>query len=379
MKVLFVCNNVYTTGNGLSTSARVTIKNLKAAGVDVRLMSGENPNYEGPEPDYPLRKFHFLFFQPIIEANSYSFSIYDKELTRKAVEWADVIHIEEAFPLEQLVIREAERQGKKIVGTFHLFTQNIFYNLGMGSFRLINLALMSIWKHTVYDHMSHIQCPTETVRKELERHRFKSELRVISNGIEVKTPNELKTLSTPPYTILTIGRMASEKNQITLIKAMRYCKHAGEIQLHFAGKGMLRDRFRRMCIKLYRDGILKYPAEFGFYSSAQLREIASKSYLYVHCAVVEVEGLSCAESLREGAVPIIGDARLSATKDFALCPESIFKSRNPKSLAKRIDWWIEHPEEHEKMRKAYAESAGNYEIGKSTAALIQMYEDALSN
>lgn len=379
MKVLFVCNNVYTTGNGLSTSARVTIKNLKAAGVDVRLMSGENPNYEGPEPDYPLRKFHFLFFQPIIEANSYSFSIYDKELTRKAVEWADVIHIEEAFPLEQLVIREAERQGKKIVGTFHLFTQNIFYNLGMGSFRLINLALMSIWKHTVYDHMSHIQCPTETVRKELERHRFKSELRVISNGIEVKTLNELKTLSTPPYTILTIGRMASEKNQITLIKAMRYCKHAGEIQLHFAGKGMLRDRFRRMCIKLYRDGILKYPAEFGFYSSAQLREIASKSYLYVHCAVVEVEGLSCAESLREGAVPIIGDARLSATKDFALCPESIFKSRNPKSLAKRIDWWIEHPEEHEKMRKAYAESAGNYKIGKSTAALIQMYEDALSN
>ena len=95
--------------------------------------------------------------------------------------------------------------------------------------------------------------------------------------------------------------------------------------------------------------------------------------------MVEVEGLSCAESLREGAVPIIGDARLSATKDFALCPESIFKSRNPKSLAKRIDWWIEHPEEHEKMRKAYAESAGNYEIGKSTAALIQMYEDALSN
>lgn len=379
MKVLFVCNNVYTIGNGLSTSARVTIKNLKAAGVDVRLMSGENPNYEGPEPDYPLREFHFLFFQPIIEANSYSFSIYNKELTRKAVEWADVIHIEEAFPLEQLVIREAERQGKKIVGTFHLFTQNIFYNLGMGSFRLINLALMSIWKHTVYDHMSHIQCPTETVRKELERHRFKSELRVISNGIEIKSPNEMKPLRTPPYTILTIGRMASEKNQITLIKAMRYCKHAGEIQLHFAGKGMLRDRFRRMCIKLYRDGILKYPAEFGFYSSAQLREIASKSYLYVHCAVVEVEGLSCAESLREGAVPIIGDARMSATKDFALCPESIFKSRNPKSLAKRIDWWIEHPEEHEKMRKAYAESAGNYEIGKSTAALIQMYEDALSN
>lgn len=378
MKVLFVCNNVFVTGNGVSTSARVTIKHLREAGVDVRLMSAENPNYEGPEPDYILKKYHFPIFQPIIDANSYCFSIYDPDVTREAVSWADIIHIEEPMPLQALVVREAERQGKVLVGTFHLFTENVFYNILLGKWKLGNHTLMRIWKRQVFDHLSHIQCPSNTVKEVLTRWHFKPKMHVISNGIDAPAPVQLEEPQTNPYLILCIGRLAGEKDQITLIRAMRYCRHASEIQLHFAGRGMWRNKYRRMCIQLYKEGILKYPAEFGFYGSSKLRQLARQAYLYIHCAVVEVEGLSCAESLREGAVPVIGDARMSATKDFALCPESLFKSHNPKSLAERIDWWIEHPEEHAAMRRAYSEHACDYDIRKSIASLIDMYKEALS-
>ena len=40
MKILFVINNYYITGNGLSASARRTVIALKDAGQDVRILSG---------------------------------------------------------------------------------------------------------------------------------------------------------------------------------------------------------------------------------------------------------------------------------------------------------------------------------------------------
>lgn len=44
----------------------------------------------------------------------------------------------------------------------------------------------------------------------------------------------------------------------------------------------------------------------------------------------------------------------SATKDYALCPESLFAPGKPKDLAAKIDWWIEHPEKRAEWSKKYA-------------------------
>ena len=47
MKILFVVNNYFATGNGLSASARRTVQALKDAGQDVRVLSGPNPDAAG--------------------------------------------------------------------------------------------------------------------------------------------------------------------------------------------------------------------------------------------------------------------------------------------------------------------------------------------
>ncbi len=51
MKILFILNNFYATGNGLSASARRTVEALKAAGQDVRIVSGPNDGPNGSQPD----------------------------------------------------------------------------------------------------------------------------------------------------------------------------------------------------------------------------------------------------------------------------------------------------------------------------------------
>ena len=376
MKILIVCNNAYTRGNGLCTAVLKHIEQLKERGVEARLMASFNPDPDGPQPDYRLGHFKFPFFEKIIYSNGFRYAVADRKMIEEAVRWADVVHLEEAFPLEIITASIAAKLGKPCVGTFHLYTENIMANLGMRNEKLINHLVTQWWRRSVYDKCRIVQCPSESVREHLLSCGFKSDLRVISNGIQL-TPAALPSNpSTDPLVILCTGRLSNEKSQTTLLDAMRLSRHAGEVQLVFAGKGPKRKKYERMSRKLVRDGVLKHAPQFGFYDQAELSKIASTAYLYVHCAWVEVEGLSCLEAIRGGVVPVIAEGRQVATSQFALDERSIYPVHDSRTLAEKIDWWIEHPEERERMSKVYADSVSKYDIALSTDAIIKMYSDA---
>ena len=88
---------------------------------------------------------------------------------------------------------------------------------------------------------------------------------------------------------------------------------------------------------------------FKFYSRTDIIDVLNYCDIYVHPAEVELEGISCIEAIACGKLTIVSDSKLSATKNFAIDEKCVFKSRNPKSLAKVIDYWIEN----EKERKIY--------------------------
>lgn len=374
MKVLFVLNSVYSKGNGLAASARTSVRFLKEAGVDVRVLSMRNTDQDGPQPDYPLEPFYFPFFQRLIVHQGYSFASSDMKVLEEAVKWADVIHFEEAFVLEWRVSKLAVKYGKPCVATYHMHPENIFSSLGMGNVRFINDWFLNIAKRVVYDKCKVIQCPSMNVLRRLQKSGFKSRLEVIPNGLVMDGICISSVPQTSPYLIACIGRLSNEKDQYTLIRAMKHCRHRGEIQLYFAGQGPCRKRMMRMAHALYVNGTVGYDPEFNFLSADELKELAGKCYLTVHCAVYEVEGLSLPEALRHGAVPIIADGDLTATSQFALDGRSIFPAGDEKALAERIDWWIEHPQERATMSPRYAESVYKYDIHASIDKLVAMYK-----
>lgn len=380
MKVLFVCNNAYTPGNGLSASARNTVGQLRLHGVDARLMAIRNTDPAGPQPDFPLEHFKFPVFEPIIRANGFAYAKIDRKVIEQAVEWADVVHFEEAMPLEDAVRKMAVAKGKACTATFHLYPHNITANLGMGKGSPLNGLIMSWSKRIVYDYCSHIQCPTAEVARYLRENDVRARLHVISNGLHLGDEpfNPEAVQPGDPVDILCVGRLAREKSQDTLLDAMRHCQNAYRIRLHFAGNGPLEKKYRRMSRRLVEQGVLHYEPEFGFYSSEELRALARRCYLYVHCAWVEVEGLSCLEMTAEGLVPVIGEGRLIGTSGFALCPESLYPVGDSRALASRIDWWIAHPYVRNRMSREYADAARAYGIDKSAEDLIDMFEESLS-
>lgn len=378
MKILIVCNNVYVRGNGVSSAVSSLKGRLTDEGIDVRLMACENPEVGGIQPDYPLQHFVFPIFEPIIKANGYRYPKLAKRVISEAVEWADVVHLMEGFPLQATTVKVAKKLGKPCVGTYHIFTENITANLGLSDGTFVNRLVNRWWRTAVYNHCTCVQCPTETVKQHLVENGYTAPLAVISNGISLDDAQS--SVSEPdmsPYVILCIGRLSNEKSQRTLIEAMRHSRHAREIVLHFAGNGPKAKKIKRAARRLLQDGVVMHEPVFGFYTSEELKALARRSYLYIHCARIEVEGLSCLEAIQQGAVPIIAQSRLSATHQFALDERSLFVMGDCKQLAERIDWWIEHPEERKTMSGRYAESVKKYDINDSIRKIINMYKEAL--
>ena len=70
-----------------------------------------------------------------------------------------------------------------------------------------------------------------------------------------------------------------------------------------------------------------------------------------------MEGISCLEAIRCGKLTIVSNSNLSATQEFAVDEKCVFKAKSPRSLAKTIDYWIDHPKEKKQCEEKYLESS----------------------
>ncbi|MBQ6911813.1 MAG: glycosyltransferase [Bacteroidales bacterium] len=384
MKILFVINNFYITGNGLSASARRTVEYLKKAGYEVRILSGPNADNPQIQPDYLLKDYVFPIVNPIVVAQGYRFAQSNLPLMEEAARWADVIHLEEPFVIEDRMLHICQKLGKPVTATYHLHPENITNSLGpLRHWRGLNRIILRAWKRHTFDHCQYVQCPTENVLDRLRRYHINAKLELISNGIvpdkcirEAEPPKDYENPDRP-LRVVYIGRLSKEKDQSTLLEAMRYSKYAKRIQLHFAGLGPTVKSTRRKAHKLYKEGVLAYEPIISFENRDGLRRLAAGADLCVHCATIEVEGLSIMEAMQQAVVPIIAQGRYSGTSQFALDRRSIFPEGNPEALAHRIDYWLDHPRERWDMGWNYAAHMEKYDIRKSVEQLVQMFQKAI--
>ena len=386
MKILFVINNFHMTGNGMAASARRTVQYLQEAGHEVRVLAGPNKHAAQPQPYYQLKEFRFPFFQGIIEAQGFSYASSDRRIIEEAVRWADIIHLEEAFVLEMKTAKMAEKLGKPLTATYHLHPENITNSLGpLKNWRWLNRTLLRYSRDLVFDYCHAIQCPTEAVLDRLRRYHFKPRLDLISNGIIpdacIRPADMPEGYEDParPLKVIYIGRLSKEKDQDTLLNAMRYSTFARRIQLVFAGIGPDEGRIKARAARLYREGVLAYEPQFVFLDRDDLRKLAATADLAVHCATIEVEGLSIMEAMQQGVVPVIAEGRYSGTSQFALDRHSIFPEKNPEALAHRIDYWLARPKERWEKGWQYVKHMEQYDIRRSVEKLVDMFQYAIDN
>lgn len=169
-----------------------------------------------------------------------------------------------------------------------------------------------------------------------------------------------------------IGRLSPEKHQDIILDAVQHSAYESQIQVVLVGTGLSEQKLRKKAEKLTN------PPRIGFMSDQELIDVLGYADLYVHAGEVELESLSCLEAMSSGLVPLISDSPLSATPQFALDDRSLFKHGDPKALAQKIDYWIEHPEIRKNMSKKYAQHAKQYNIANSVTRFEEMLKEEIS-
>ncbi len=356
MTVTIVCDVLGKENNGTTIAAFNLIRSLKAKGHSVRVVCAdeERKNEEG---FFTAKKINFHFLNGYVEKNGVTIGKADKDLIKKALDGADIVHIMTPFSLGHAAARIAAEAGIPVSAGFHCQAENLTNHLFMMNLPIANKIAYRAFYNRLYKYCSCIHYPSKFICDTFEKEVGATPHYVISNGVNcefvpapTKKPDDLKG----KFVILFTGRYSKEKSHKVLIDAVSLSRYAERIQLIFAGDGPQKQNLVKRSAKLKNPPIMK------FFSRSELIDVINYSDLYVHPAEIEIEAISCLEAISCAVVPVISNSPRSATRYFALGERNLFRCNDPRDLAQKIDYWIEHPTELAECSRQYAGFAEQY-------------------
>jgi glycosyltransferase involved in cell wall biosynthesis len=367
MKIVIVIDLIDNKTNGSVMTAVRFADGLRKRGHEVKIVAIGADGID----DCAVKERYVPVLSEVSAKNQIKFGKYEEDKIREAFKGADIVHFIFPFQLEKKCKALADEMGIPTTAAFHVQPENISYNIGLGHFKPLN-SFIYAYLSRFYNRFDRIHCPSPFIANQLSKHGYTGELYVISNGYDPDfVPAEYPHKKQGKFEIVMTGRLAPEKNQQVLIKAIALSKHKNDIHLTLLGNGPKKAKLTKLSEKLAVD------TSFDFLKKEQLIKKLQNSDLYVHAATVEIEAIAAIEAIACGLVPVIADSDLSATPQFALDERSLFEDNNPLSLAAKIDYWYEHDRERALMSGIYANSAKNYCLEKSLEKAERMFNDQI--
>lgn len=381
MKIAIVIDIFHDKGNGTSMSARHLVENLIERGIEVKVLctnKGEESETINAEfVTFPVQQVPI--YQKIIDEQHAWLASPNDARIREALKDVDLVHIYIPFFLGTHCARIAHELGIPVLGCYHVSAENITFNAKMRNIPGATPAMYQLLKlyHYRPEWINNIHCPSRCIASTLMGHLYPQNLHIVSNGYD---PN-FKPIENPvvpedcndKIIITSVGRLTEEKRQDLIIRAIGKSKYRDRIVLMLAGKGPKQEEYEALAKECGVDMSIVFMAQ------PELVNLLNVSYLFVQASDVETESISCLEAIACGTVPVISNARMCATKQFALTKQSTFKKGDADSLATMIDFWIFNEALHDEMKPKYAEFAKRFSLEKSIESMVQLYEFILND
>lgn len=372
MRIVLVIDQFDDSNNGTTITAQRYAASLRQRGHEVRVVAVGAPKKD----KYPVRKRYIPIVSRVAKWQGMCFAKPDDAILQDAFEGADIVHFFVPFKLCRRGEEIARQMHIPTIAAFHMQPENVSYNIGLGRLNWVNACLYRYLYRHFYNRFEHIHCPSQFIADQLAAHHYDAQLHVISNGVADvfrPTPVPRPAWAQGKFVILMVGRLSPEKRQDLIIKAVKKSKYRDQIQLVFAGKGPKRRWYA------FLGHSLPHPPRFVFCSQQELIALFSATDLYIHASDAEIEGISCMEAFSSGLVPVISDAPMSATHQYALDERSLFKAGSADSLAEKIDYWIEHPQQRAQMAPQYAALGDTLRVSACVQKAEAMYQQAIAD
>ncbi len=370
MNITFVIDAYGPTTNGTTMTAMRSAEALRERGHTVYIITGSHSD----EADTFTTGYRELpFLRQISASQGMPLAKPDRTLMEKVFGRSDIVHFLLPFKMQKVGKKIADGLRVPTTAAFHVQPENITSTLRLGGLDQVNTMIYRHFRR-FYNRFAHIHTPSEMIADELRKHDYRSNIHVISNGVSRRfrpVDGDKPDAFANKRLLLMIGRFSREKRQDLLIEAVRRSKHKDTIQLVLAGQGPWKKEL------LKRGKTLPNPPMMRFFEQDELIRLINYSDLYVHASDIEAEAISCIEAFSCGLVPLISDSPLSATKQFAIDDEHLFKAGDADDLARRIDGFLDHPDTLRMKREAYLEYAERFRLDACVTRLERMFEAAI--
>src|SRR5690606_14884870 len=351
MVIVFVIDNYLHQSNGTTITTRRFVEQLRMRGHEVRILSVG----QGEEGYYSLKERYIPIVSDVARKQDVIFSKPDKKVIHEALKGADVVHFVTPWKTSQVARNIAQKLNIPQTASFHIQPENITYGAGLNNVPFLNSYIYRRFRK-FYGKIPFVHAPSNFIASELRNHNYPTTVKVISNGVgdaffkgEVKEPKG-------KYHIISTGRYAKEKNQILIT---------------LAGHGPKRDFLENYAKKHNLD------VEFKFFKQEELIKALESAHLYVHAANIEIEAIACLEAIAVGLIPVIANARKSATKQFALTSNNLFKPNDVDDLREKIEYWLLNDEERLNAKLKYKSYTERFRLGYSVDRFEEMLQDAI--
>ena len=373
-KIAVVCDVLGAENNGTSIAAMNLIRYLRGRDYEVRVVCPDEER-RGQAGYYVVPQLNVGPLNNYVRKMGVTIAVTDESVLEDALEGVDVIHIMTPFFLGKAALDYGRAHGIPVTAGFHAQAENITNHLHLMNSRMVNNLTYKAMHRLVYQYVDAIHYPTRFIRDVFEAEVGPTPGYVISNGVNnrfVPTAVERPAEWAGKFVILFTGRYGLEKSHHVLIDAVKQSKYENTIQLVFAGDGPLKDELRA------QGAALKNPPVMRFFSRDEMLRVINSADLYVHPAEIEIEAIACLEAISCGLVPVIADSPRSATRFFALEENNRFRYNDPADLTRRIEYWIEHPDEKARCGERYVGYTRRFEQGRCMAEMERMLQEAVA-
>lgn len=359
--------DVFDAINGGVISTKRITQLLRERGHEVYIFStGKIKN----DPFFiPVKAFYVPFAKGIMKKLKMPLARPIDKVMRPVFKELDIVHYMFPFWLGYKSLKLAREFNKPVVSTFHVQVEHIFKNIQFEPEFLVRKGYQLLISK-LYNRSDFIFCPSRFAYDEMLRYGLKTPCRVLSNGVSEifsQKPVIRPEVFKDKFIILSVGRLTPEKSHKTIIEAVLRSRYNDRIQLLIFGEGPMKETLFQQA------KALSNPLKIDVVASEELATYYNMADLYVHASEIETEGMAPLEASACGAPLLVSDSPISASGQFVLDPQFLFKHGNADELAQKIDYWFERPDELKQWGDRYAKAAENYRISKVVDVIEAKY------
>src|SRR5215216_458769 len=382
MHIAYFTNFYLPVVNGVARSVQSFREALTAMGHNVFVFAQED-DYEDTEPfifRYPSLRLPLAVDIPTALPVS---SFVDQLIPKLKL---DVIHTHHPVLLGQTAATKARDLNLPLVFTFHTQYQEYTHYFPFPQEQVQEFLKNTImnWMREFMRKCQHIVIPSESMRSILVNdYGLVDRFTVIPTGIDIapyKRADGAALRSERGWNddkvIISVGRLAEEKNWITLLQAFALAqKRHPKIRLVLLGDGPQAETLRQLAGEL---GITERVTFTGNVPFNDVPTYFKAADLFAFASLTETQGLVTLEAMASGLPVVAVDA--SGTRDILEDGKQGFLTQNdPQGLANGLVKVLEDSSLVGKFKSAALRTSRAYDNHRLARKMLKVYEQAIQD